>query len=132
MPNEPEASNKLNDVEGFYLPRTRINLGTLDRDSIIAFSLDQPAVIVKADFTGKSQVTHCSERVATPDTLHLLCIDRVLGTITVDGHFLAPRVADGVVPKAIDDDLVDATVTVTRGTRVRYSQRHRFFWGWGE
>jgi hypothetical protein len=126
-PGEPTTPpSKLEDAEGFYVPRTRIDLGTIDRDSIVAFSLDAPASIVKADHTGQEQVTHCRERLATPDTLHLSCIDPVLGTVTIDGHFLVPRVEDGVLGPTADDDLVDAMVAVTRKGKVRYAQRHRF------
>jgi len=129
---QPPIADKLDDGSGFYIPRTRIDLGTIDRDSIVAFSLLHLASIVKADYTGQEQVTHCRERVATQDTLHLLCIDHVLGTITIDGHFLVPRVEDAVLPPTADDDLVDAMVTVTRNGKVRYAQRHRFYWRDGE
>lgn len=125
-------ADKLDDGSGFYIPRTRIDLGTIERDSIVAFSLLQPASIVKADYTGQERVTQCRERVATQDTLHLLCIDPVLGTVTIDGHFLVPRVEDGVQAPTADDDLVDAMVTVTRSGKVRHAQRHRFHWRDGE
>jgi hypothetical protein len=104
----------------------------MDGDSIVAFSLLHPASIVKADYTGHTRVTHCSEHVATQDTLHLLCIDPVLGTVTIDGHFIVPRVEDGVLAPTTDDDLVDAMVTVTHDGKVRYAQRHRFHWTNGE
>jgi len=126
------VSSMLSDAEGAYIPRTRIDLGTIDRDSIVAFSLDPGASITKADYTGQYRVTHCGERVATPDTLHLLCMDPVLGTVAIDGHFLVPRVEDGVLAPTPDDDLADVMVTVTRNGKVRYAQRHRFFWTYGE
>jgi hypothetical protein len=114
-----------------------MDLGTLERDSIVAFSLFPPASIVKADFTGQQRVTHCRERVATRDTLHLLCVDNYLGTVaietvTIDGHFLVPRVADGVLPNNAEDDLVDALVTVTRNGKVLFADRRRFRWLSGE
>jgi len=109
----------------------------LERDSIVAFSLEQPAAIVKADFTGRQQVTHCQERVVAPDTLHLLCVNNVLGTVaketvTVDGHFLVPRAANGVRPNNPNDDLVDAMVTVRRNGKGLFAERRRFRWLTGE
>ena len=72
-----------------------------------------------------------------PDTLHLLCVNNVLGTVaketvTVDGHFLVPRAANGVRPNNPNDDLVDAMVTVRRNGKGLFAERRRFRWLTGE
>ena len=123
------APQELSDGDGLYQPREPIILGT---DTITGFSLFPPGFVVPSNRTGGERPFDCSERMASQDTLHLRCVSPVLGTVTIDGHFLVRRVNTGIYETSDDEDAVAAMVTVRRAGRTLYAKRQRFGWLGGE
>jgi hypothetical protein len=120
---------ELDDGDGLYQPREPIIIGT---DTITGFSLFPPGFVVPSNRSGGERPFDCSERVATQDTLHLRCVSPVLGTVTIDGHFLVRRGSNLIYVTRDQDVVVDAMVTVRRAGKTLYAKRQHFTWLGGD
>lgn len=110
------------DAEGYYVPGYRF---TVNRFRFRNFSLRPDAVVTFARTTsGTRQPLGCPEAVIKPDRFHLRCEDPEIGTVTIEGRFLA-RYATS----RLDAPVASAVVTVRSGSgEILYSARDSFVW----
>jgi len=114
------------DAEGYYVPGYAF---TVDRFRFVRFSLHPEALVTFARTTsGTEQPVACSEAVIRANSVHLRCDDPEVGTVTIDGTFLAR-----LVTTRLDAAVLSAVVTVRSGSgEVLYKARDSFEWHPGQ
>jgi hypothetical protein len=110
------------DAEGFYVPGYEF---TVNRVRFTGVTLrPEPLVTFVQRTGGAEQVVPCLEAVIKAETVHLRCDDPQVGTVTIDGKFLA-RSATG----RLDTPVLSAVVTVRTGSgEILYNARDSFKW----
>ncbi|HXF94964.1 MAG TPA: hypothetical protein VNI61_02560 [Gemmatimonadales bacterium] len=110
------------DAEGWYVPGYRFTVG---RWRFAGFRLRPEALVSFAPTAGGgSQRSACPEARIRPETMYLRCEHPQVGTVTIDGRFLARTVTT-----RLDLPVVSAVVTVRSvGGEILYSARDAFVW----
>jgi hypothetical protein len=133
---QSSRSRTFEDLDGFYFLRDTVSILGY---KIIALGLAPRVALIKEDSTGHQDTSpDCAEVLVSSDTVHLRCELPPIGVVTIDGKFLVPRVANGVVVtvgpgQSVDDvDELSAILTVTRNNARIHSARHNFTFQLGE
>lgn len=128
------------DAEGFYVLREPVKVG-LGPYVILALSLEAGGAgttLVQGDVEGNETVWPCRERTLLADTVHIVCDLPSVGKVSLDGHFLGRRIADGVVVSVAPGqdpyklDVLTVLLRVSRRGETLHLKRHAFTFRPGE
>jgi hypothetical protein len=125
------------DLDGFYVLREPVKVG-LGPYVILALTLAPGVTLVQADDRGDQTTSQCREQTVLPDTLHVVCQLLSAEIVSMDGHFLGRRTADGLVVSVPPDqdpyriDVLTVLLRVSRRGETLYLKRHAFTFRPGE